>query len=1157
MKRSVILFLLGLLYVSLAASPVETVTTIGNSVNLTYSQSNPTNEPVTYNKTVALPATSAHVVIHNMVISEFDKDGNKLQTTRSIDQGRVYISNQFIMREMNGFTIRADIQKQVGDITSVIESLDYDVVADNSITLPTGLSAAFIPNYQKLASNYDTSYLRDIPESKPKMLIISHNVTAVNSALAPYLNWKRAKGFDVTVAYKQDIGTTIAQIKNYIANYYQSNHPDYVLIIGDVTGTYAVPTNIYTSPDGTENDADDNYYTMVEGNDYFPEMIIGRFSVIDLSSLLTIINKTISYEKLQNMTDTAWMHRALCAAGNYAEGQLQPVTPIQTSNWLREKMLAYGYSQVDTVYVAEGYNTYPGTSAVQASITTGVQFISYRGWGDVSGWHYPLFHTNNLPGTHNNSKLPIVMSIVCNTGDFANENVQQCFGETWMAMGTASSPNGCVAFVGPSDLHTKTNLNNSISSGMFSSILDHGNRIFGSAVLAGKVELYDAYPNDLAYNQNVAFYYHVYNILSDPSLNMWVLEPGHISVTLPDAIPQSTSSLDISLPGLDGAVVTGTKNNTTYSTIVVRNGHAILPVNPEETGNLKVTITRNNYIPYEKTLTVNANTGVGVMTASLDNPVLNAGTTANLTITLKNYSSSTVSNVTADLTSLSPYVTVSTATQNYGDIASGANSICTYTLNVTADCPANLIAEFSLSIHPTNDVAKMAFYTGGPLFTATETTGNLTVGTTQVVTVTLKNIGTREFTAGDIHVHSLATAATVLNGDFNNVTVAVGNTTTLNMNIQVQSDCVRGREIPLQFHFSNAGNYTTDCYASFTAGPVDNTAPTGPDPYGYYAYDSNDTGYSQHPTYNWIEIDPNLGGSGSTIIMTDDASHTIPLPFTFKYYGHDYNSITVCSNGWISFVTTWMPNFANINIPAALGPYAMVAPYWDDLKGMMNQADTTFADMRTIYYYDGSKFIIEWCDAYNNYTINLGPNASLEKFEIILEPVVGDDGNIIFQYHTINNPDASNNYATVGIENQTQMVGLQYSYANYYAATASPLTAGLAIKFTTNPPDQYVGNDDPNVAVPGLFLGQNYPNPFNPETRISFSLKQKADVSLKIYNVKGQLVRTLVNASYPAGASEITWNGTDERGNVVPSGVYMYRLETGKNVLTKKMILLK
>jgi flagellar hook assembly protein FlgD len=93
----------------------------------------------------------------------------------------------------------------------------------------------------------------------------------------------------------------------------------------------------------------------------------------------------------------------------------------------------------------------------------------------------------------------------------------------------------------------------------------------------------------------------------------------------------------------------------------------------------------------------------------------------------------------------------------------------------------------------------------------------------------------------------------------------------------------------------------------------------------------------------------------------------------------------------------------------------------------------------------------------------------------------------------------------------------------------------------------------------GLHLHQiqEYPNPFNPETTIKFALHNEADTRLVIYNVKGQKVKTIVNERKPAGIYNVKWDGKDETGHRVSSGVYLYRLETGKYHLTKKMLMLK
>jgi len=100
------------------------------------------------------------------------------------------------------------------------------------------------------------------------------------------------------------------------------------------------------------------------------------------------------------------------------------------------------------------------------------------------------------------------------------------------------------------------------------------------------------------------------------------------------------------------------------------------------------------------------------------------------------------------------------------------------------------------------------------------------------------------------------------------------------------------------------------------------------------------------------------------------------------------------------------------------------------------------------------------------------------------------------------------------------------------------------------------GNMDP-VLPSEFMLAQNYPNPFNPETRIEYSLPGPSDVNLAVFDVQGRKVRVLVDGQQDAGIKVVTWNGCDENGSRVSSGVYFYRLQAGDYAETKKMVLEK
>ena len=94
--------------------------------------------------------------------------------------------------------------------------------------------------------------------------------------------------------------------------------------------------------------------------------------------------------------------------------------------------------------------------------------------------------------------------------------------------------------------------------------------------------------------------------------------------------------------------------------------------------------------------------------------------------------------------------------------------------------------------------------------------------------------------------------------------------------------------------------------------------------------------------------------------------------------------------------------------------------------------------------------------------------------------------------------------------------------------------------------------------VPGQNqLAQNYPNPFNAVTCISYQLAQPAFVTLKVYNLSGQLVRTLVKEKKPAGWHSVRWDGRDSSGRAVASGIFFYHLTASEFVTTRRMLLLR
>jgi len=100
-------------------------------------------------------------------------------------------------------------------------------------------------------------------------------------------------------------------------------------------------------------------------------------------------------------------------------------------------------------------------------------------------------------------------------------------------------------------------------------------------------------------------------------------------------------------------------------------------------------------------------------------------------------------------------------------------------------------------------------------------------------------------------------------------------------------------------------------------------------------------------------------------------------------------------------------------------------------------------------------------------------------------------------------------------------------------------------------------HSDVEISLQKVEVHQNYPNPFNPATTISFNLPKSSKVTLKIYNLLGQEVRTLADHVMEAGSHSISWDGKDNSGDPVSSGVYFYRLNAGESKVVRKMIFMR
>ena len=140
----------------------------------------------------------------------------------------------------------------------------------------------------------------------------------------------------------------------------------------------------------------------------------------------------------------------------------------------------------------------------------------------------------------------------------------------------------------------------------------------------------------------------------------------------------------------------------------------------------------------------------------------------------------------------------------------------------------------------------------------------------------------------------------------------------------------------------------------------------------------------------------------------------------------------------------------------------------------------------------------------------------------------------------------------------TTFIGKNYEYTDLTVKAGETYCYKLVSVAFSGYTEEY-GPIQANVStIPESFeLGQNYPNPFNPKTLISIKIREFGQASLKVYDIEGRLVRTLVNEALPAGTYQAVWDGSDDHRQTLPSGSYIYKLECNGFKNSKQMMMLR
>jgi predicted small integral membrane protein len=260
-------------------------------------------------------------------------------------------------------------------------------------------------------------------------LIITAPDYAGSAPLNQFAAAKTAMGFTVSV-YMVPAGTSRTAIKDHILGLWGTPQaPKYILLVGDTDGdTSGTATIPHWVGGGSRNAATDLPYACMDpGDDWYPEIFIGRFSVRTVQQLQDVVNKSL-YVEAGNYPDPNYVKRAAMLASSDSTTQSE-----QLHDWIISTYLEPAGFTATRIYANQGGNT----PEITAAVNNGCLFVTYFGHSGSTGWSSPTFGQPNVNALANNGLYGLVMGWSCNT---ANYPTNECFGETWLR-----KPNGGAA----------------------------------------------------------------------------------------------------------------------------------------------------------------------------------------------------------------------------------------------------------------------------------------------------------------------------------------------------------------------------------------------------------------------------------------------------------------------------------------------------------------------------------------------------------------------------------------------------------------------------------------------------------------------------------------------------------------------------------------
>jgi peptidase C25-like protein/flagellar hook capping protein FlgD len=1016
---------------------------------------------------------------------------------------------------------------------------------------------------QETIADYTETFTR---EDGYDLLIITHPL--FDGAAQTLASWKRKKALRTKVVSLDETGYETESIDAYI-NYTAANWdpaPLHLLLIGDseFLPTWYVTEHPYDGGQGYT--AADVYYADIdEPQDLIADMSVGRIPVSSPQEADDFIAKIIQYE--QNPPEQSdFYNNVTCAAyfqhaGNgYAERRFAK-TSEDVRNFLHENYYDVNriyYTQADVeplywnVYDYVFENDSPGeplpdeirkpqfpwngnSTDINQALNIGSFFVLHRDHGYRLGWGDPAYSVYDLSGVNNGNLLPMIWTINCNTGWFDNETDDTSCGtaydsESFVEDFMNHSGGGTVGMIGSTRVSYSGN-NDRLVWGFMDAIWpeflnwttadypDH-EPIYkmGDVVNYGKeyFMVNSTWGGDVRTTTLEQFLW-----FGDPTTEMWTSQPEDLLVTYDMEIALGSTEYEV-LCDVENADVALILDNKVLANGKIFNGTVTLTFPPiVEIGDLELGVSAHNYIPYVTEI---------------------------------------------DIIPTGPYVVCETVDFiEAGDYIDGSiQALDTVNINL------NL---YNIGIEPTGDEISITLSTESDFVEILS--GSVTCsGIEDSTNYTLENAFQIELLPGMLDGSLIEFSLEMQSADYTwpgsfqmpvNAPILEFISYTLNHLDGNDNITDPGENLEISFEYINSGNgFSYDVFTTLTSN----------DPYvqisGMDIIDQIDPGTSITSTYplnlyitpdcpadHYIELSLLAFDNAGSVLIRD-----FSIPIGILVYNFDDGS-GVWENENLSenYLNEW--HLSSYRNSTSNGEFSMKCGGMDEVHYSNNVYAALYTPLiqavpgtlLRFSHWINTGLIgdsLSWDGGILEVSVNGGEFIQIEPvggypatiINLDIFPFAGGTqvfaGEIDWEVVEV---DLSDHQGEVQVRFVFGSSPTMYTMEGWYIDDVQIVN--------------YTDSENDEIIPVTTSLAQNHPNPFNPETTISFSLSENEPVTLEIFNIRGQKIKTLVDENYEAGNYDISWQGTDDSSNPVSSGIYFYRLKTDRFTDIKKMILMK